>query len=389
MPRSDATAAGVSLDARRGDTLAAMRSLRRTLLWAAAAGLLLSCSVNQSGLTDDGGVHADGGTGTGGSGAPAGQGGTGGSVSSTGSGGAAGTIVTGTAGNPGNAGRGGSTTAGLAGTTGAAGAGAAGKGGAGDGSGSAGTTGAGDATGTAGVAGAGNTAGTNGVAGADGGASAGSGGAGAVVGTGGGGVAGGAGMSGGRGGFGGNATGNAGRGGFGGNVTGTAGRGGTGGRGGSSGNPCTGYPANAKAFVTPTDNRTHCYWPRFSSQTWSEAQQSCTLQNGYLVTILSAEENAFVVSVAQFSGTFDDTWIGATDGKLGSDKSGAGTYKWISNEAWGYSNWEQGQPDGFCDPCSLGQTCTCDHRAVLSNNGTWNDRWQDNMRSSVCEATPN
>src|SRR4029078_7100478 len=63
MPRSDATAAGVSLDARRGETLAAMRSLRRTLLWAAAAGLLLSCSVNQSGLTEDGGGHADGGTG--------------------------------------------------------------------------------------------------------------------------------------------------------------------------------------------------------------------------------------------------------------------------------------------------------------------------------------
>ena len=56
--------------------------------------------------------------------------------------------------------------------------------------------------------------------------------------------------------------------------------------------------------MTPTDGRTHCYWPRSSSQTWSEAQQSCTLQNGHLVTILSAEENAFVVSVAQFSSSF-------------------------------------------------------------------------------------
>jgi hypothetical protein len=34
-------------------------------------------------------------------------------------------------------------------------------------------------------------------------------------------------------------------------------------------------------------------------------------------------------------------------------------------------------------------SCTCDHRAVISSNGTWNDRWQDNNRSSVCEATPN
>ena len=117
--------------------------------------------------------------------------------------------------------------------------------------------------------------------------------------------------------------------------------------------------------MTPTDGRTHCYWPRSSSQTWSEAQQSCTLQNGHLVTILSAEENAFVVSVAQFSSSFNDTWIGATDGKAGGDKNGPGTYKWVTNETWGYSSWEQGQPDGFCDPCSAGQSCTCDHRAVL------------------------
>ena len=116
---------------------------------------------------------------------------------------------------------------------------------------------------------------------------------------------------------------------------------------------------------TPTDGASHCYWPRSSSQTWSEAQQSCTLQNGHLVTILSAEENAFVVSVAQFSSSFYDTWIGATDGKAGGDKNGPGTYKWVTNETWGYSNWEQGQPDGFCDPCSAGQSCTCDHRAVL------------------------
>jgi hypothetical protein len=113
------------------------------------------------------------------------------------------------------------------------------------------------------------------------------------------------------------------------------------------------------------------------------------LQNGHLVTILSAEENAFVVSIAQFSSSFEDTWIGATDGKAGGDRNGAGTYRWVTNETWGYSNWEQDQPDGYCDPCSGGTSCTCDHRAVLSSNGTWNDRWQDNNRSSVCEATPN
>jgi hypothetical protein len=228
------------------------------------------------------------------------------------------------------------------------------------------------AAGNGGSAGTGNTAGTAGIGGT-------------VGSTGGAGNIGGGGVAGTIGGRGGAAGG--GRGGFGG--SGMAGRGGNSGRGGTGGNPCAGYPSGVKAFVTPTDGRTHCYWPRSSSQTWSEAQQSCTLQNGHLVTILSAEENAFVVSIAQFSSSFTDTWIGATDGKAGGDKNGPGTYKWVTNETWGYSSWQQGQPDGFCDPCSAGQSCTCDHRAVLSSDGTWNDRWQDNNRSSVCEATPN
>jgi hypothetical protein len=335
-----------------------------------------SCSVNQAGLPDDGGVHAEVGPGTAGSDATAGRGGTGGSLGTTGTAGAAGTVVTGTAGAPtGTAGAGATAgaTAGAGGTSSSAGAagesGASGESGAGgDPAGAAGSGGEGGAAGT------GNAGGTSGSAGAAGVA-------GTMGGSGGGGVGG---TTGGRGGFGA-------FGGFGarGGAGGQAGRGGASGRGGTGGNPCATYPSGAKAFVTPTDGRTHCYWPRSSSQTWSEAQQSCTLQNGHLVTILSAEENAFVVSVAQFSSNFSDTWIGATDGKAGGDKNGAGTYRWVTNETWSYSNWQQGQPDGYCDPCSGPMTCTCDHRAVLASDGTWNDRWQDNQRSSVCEATAN
>ena len=364
MPRS---AAG-------SGTLARMRSLRRALLWASAAGMWFSCSVNQAGLPGDGGVHADVGAGTAGSGATAGRGGTGGSLGTTGTAGAAGTVVTGTAGAPTGTAGGGATagaTAGAGGTSGSAGAagesGAAGTSGAGgDPAGAAGNGGEGGAGGTGNAGGSSGSAGAAGVAGTIGGA---------------GGVGG---ATGGRGGFGA-------FGGFGarGGAGGQAGRGGASGRGGTGGNPCATYPSGAKAFVTPTDGRTHCYWPRSSSQTWSEAQQSCTLQNGHLVTILSAEENAFVVSVAQFSTNFSDTWIGATDGKAGSDKNGPGTYKWVTNETWSYSNWQQGQPDGYCDPCSGPMTCTCDHRAVLASDGTWNDRWQDNQRPSVCEATAN
>jgi len=353
-----------------------MRSLRRALLWASVAGILVGCSVNQSGLTGSGGSTGTGAPGAGGAAGSAGVTGHGGG---SGAGGAGGNVATGTGGATSKGGTGGSAGAsggagasGNAGASGSDGTGAggdaAGSGGGSAVSGTAGSTGGSDPSGTAGT----GDAGSGGGAGSDGGAS-GSGGAGGDAG----GSSGAGGATGGRGGGGGM---NGGRGGRGGNNVG--------GRGGGGGNPCGAFPG-AKGFVTPTDGLTHCYWARSLSQTWSQAQQSCMMtQNGHLVTITSAEENDFVVSIAQFSGSLNDTWIGASDDKTGSDKTGPGTYRWVTNEPWTYSNWEQGQPDGFCDPCSFGQTCTCDHRAVLASDGTWNDRWQDNMRSSVCEATP-
>jgi len=361
----------------------AMRSLRRVVCLA-SVGIWIACSVNQSGLTD-GDVPPDAGVGTAGSGGAAsagrgGGGGTGGGVLA-GSGGSGGSV--GSSGGAGPAGSGGGAagtgaTAGssaTAGTTGGAGAGGTtGAGGTGGANATAGRGGSTGLAGTGGSAGSGAVGGTTGAAGS--GATAGTVGS---AGTGGTAGAGGTTGAGGRAGT----SGNAGRGG-----TAGAGRGGMTGRGGSGGNPCASYPM-AKSFVTPTDNRVHCYWARSSAQTWSEASQSCMLQNGHLVTILSAEENAFVVSIAQFSTSFMDTWIGATDGKAGGDRTGAGTYRWVTNETWGFTSWAQGQPDGFCDPCSAGQTCTCDHRATLVSDGTWTDMWSDNSRSSVCEATPN
>jgi hypothetical protein len=30
-------------------------------------------------------------------------------------------------------------------------------------------------------------------------------------------------------------------------------------------------------------------------------------------------------------------------------------------------------------------SCTCDHRAVMSMDGSWFDFWQDNARGYICE----
>jgi len=115
-----------------------MRSLRRALLWASAVGFWIGCSVNQSGLTDGGGLSGDGATGAGGGagGVVAGRGGSTGAA-----GGAAGSIITGTGGG-----------AGVGGSTGTGG-----------GSGNAGSTGNGGARGNGGAQGSGGAMGSGGV----------------------------------------------------------------------------------------------------------------------------------------------------------------------------------------------------------------------------------
>jgi hypothetical protein len=159
-----------------------------------------------------------------------------------------------------------------------------------------------------------------------------------------------------------------------------------------TGASCAGYPNGAEKFVTPTDGLTHCYWVHTDRQTFAAARTACQSDGGDLVSILSEAENAFVRDFGRFgTGQFPELWIGGTDGKAATDKSGPGTYRWTTGEPWSYSNWNQmspAQPDGYCDPCSAAQSCTCDHRATLAMDGTWFDFWSDNPRVFVCEATP-
>ncbi len=338
-----------------------MLSPRHALWVALGVSIGSACSLNDAGLQSDaatgltspdadvdrgsGGIAATGGSRTGGTSGSGGVLGSGGAVSS---GGRIGT---------GGVGTGGSGTGGALGTGGAATGGRIGTGGTSTGGAATG----GSATGGSSTGGA-ATGGT-----ATGGSSTGGAGTGGGVGSGG--------------------------------VMGTGGRGGAdggGGRGtggsGSGGAPpnCGRYP-NAEGFVTPTDNRGHCYWFHPDASTWPAARTRCQSDGGDLVTIHSEAENQFVRGVARFTSTATDHWIGGTDGRAGNDVSGPGTYRWVTNETWAYTNWNATppkQPDGFCDPCNNGQPCTCDHRATLFMDGTWFDYWEDNPRGFLCEAVP-
>jgi len=231
----------------------------------------------------------------------------------------------------------------------------------------------------------------DGAGGAGGGAGVGSGGAGI-----GGGGRGGGGVAGASGGAGGGDTGGAG------GTAGTAGGGGTagtgggGGAGGASVPSCASFP-QARSFVTPTDGLTHCYWGHRDELTWLESSQRCESEQGTLVSILSAQENAFVLNLlddANLFSMFDlnsRITLGGTDDKAGDDPTLAGDYRWVTGEPWDYDNWNNSgggnEPDGECVSClpsNLG--CHCSHRLTMGPSGRWYDRWEGEARRFVCEA---
>jgi len=148
---------------------------------------------------------------------------------------------------------------------------------------------------------------------------------------------------------------------------------------------CGGYP-NAQSFV-PSDGITHCYWLNEDKLAWIEAKTACETAGGELVSMLSSAENSFVRQLVDAANP--SCWIGATDGKDGTDRSAPSTYTWVTGETWIYQNWAANQPDGRCDSCTAsGSSCHCDHRLVIGSDGTWSDWWEGTKIASICEAIP-
>ena len=101
-------------------------------------------------------------------------------------------------------------------------------------------------------------------------------------------------------------------------------------------------------------------WTRFGShhyklidskQTWSDARASCTLEGADMVTIKSAEEQEFVVSLMPTSvDRWQWLWIGmAKDPSTGAVSRNS---RWIDGSAVTYSNWDGNQALTSTDGCA-------------------------------------
>ncbi|MCR4593927.1 MAG: leucine-rich repeat protein [Clostridiales bacterium] len=87
----------------------------------------------------------------------------------------------------------------------------------------------------------------------------------------------------------------------------------------------------------------HTYELFSSATSWLEARAICEAKGGHLVTVTSEGENAILKSLRDNGGTDLGYWLGGTD------KITEGTWKWVTDEPFNYSNWSSGEPNNEND----------------------------------------
>lgn len=102
-------------------------------------------------------------------------------------------------------------------------------------------------------------------------------------------------------------------------------------------------PITYAAPITWSDNN-HTYDFKAGSFTWQEAKAQAELDGGYLATVTSASENAFLLSHF-FSNTGSNfAWLGGYQYDNAAEP--AGHWRWVTNdEPWAYTNWGGIEPN--------------------------------------------
>lgn len=111
-------------------------------------------------------------------------------------------------------------------------------------------------------------------------------------------------------------------------------------------------------------------------ESWTAARDAAAAMTvlgrpGHLVTITTAEENAFVLG---YVAPCDLVWIGLSDAGV------EGTFAWVTGEPLGFTNWAGGEPNGGTDENFVELSGSCD-----DNRGRWNDLDGDDGRYYVVE----
>ena len=129
-----------------------------------------------------------------------------------------------------------------------------------------------------------------------------------------------------------------------------------------------GCPVNWKQF------KNKCFWLSDTKLNWADANNFCLQQNSNLASILSAEEDEFLV--AEF--VTDDRnfiWLGGHE-----ENDVEGAWVWTDGAPFScYTDWRQGQPDNL----NGNEDCLClmDSRY----DGQFNDIDCTEMKKFLCK----
>lgn len=97
---------------------------------------------------------------------------------------------------------------------------------------------------------------------------------------------------------------------------------------------------------------------------------------GYLATLVTEEENLWVQNT--FNGIVWEAWIGGYQDLNAPDyEENAGGWRWITGEAWAYTNWAIDEPNGGIVENHL--------ELQFFDDGTWNDEGFSNPNAFIVE----
>jgi beta-lactamase regulating signal transducer with metallopeptidase domain len=121
--------------------------------------------------------------------------------------------------------------------------------------------------------------------------------------------------------------------------------------------------------------------------TWNEANTAAQARGGYLATLTSAEENAFVFALIQDPACWNGPrgpWIG---GYQDPGNPVQESWHWVTGEPFEYNRWSPGQPN---DGCGADETRLEYGWGATTPADTWNDQpdWFRGVYSYVVEREP-
>ena len=144
------------------------------------------------------------------------------------------------------------------------------------------------------------------------------------------------------------------------------------------GDDSTNHDATTCPLGTVKWDNDHCYEAVLApGLSWDEAQAECVARGGHLVTITSAEENAFVFSLVASDSAFWfvdgynnglGPWLGGYQVSGSTEPDGG--WQWVTDEPFVYTNWDTGQPD---DAGGSNQN----RLRFFKTGGVMGDRWDD------------